>query len=121
MKKLLSLFRKKTKQEPRSPLLEDKPLRRFMGKTILTLFLPLLDTAMGMSRKGRKEFFRTFGQKVRESVAETETDIDDKVLDELIKHDLSQMMTKEVTRSNVMHLFDVRAPYCAWIAFVNKR
>tara|TARA_Y100001960_G_C14233210_1_gene614762 strand:+ start:278 stop:580 length:303 start_codon:yes stop_codon:yes gene_type:complete len=88
MKKLLSLFRKKTKQEPRSPLLEDKPLRRFMGKTILTLFLPLLDTAMGMSRKGRKEFFRTFGQKVRESVAETETDIDDKVLDELIKHDL---------------------------------
>lgn len=60
-----------------------------MSKNALGIFIvPLMKSAMSLSRGARADFFRDWGKKVRALVEESDTEIDDEILDELVTNDL---------------------------------
>ena len=64
-------------------------LFKTMTKNTIGIFIvPLIRSAMSLSRGARADFFRDWGKKVRALVQESETEIDDEILDELVTNDL---------------------------------
>jgi chemotaxis protein histidine kinase CheA len=78
-------FHKKLKTQPTNL----KGLLKTMTKNTLGIFIvPLMKSAMSLSRGARADFFRDWGKKVRALVEESDTEIDDEILDELVTNDL---------------------------------
>lgn len=64
-------------------------LLKTMTKNTLGIFMvPLMKSAMSLSRGARANFFQDWGRKVRALVQESDTEIDDEILDELVTNDL---------------------------------
>tara|TARA_R110000824_G_scaffold121893_4_gene278360 strand:+ start:1870 stop:2160 length:291 start_codon:yes stop_codon:yes gene_type:complete len=80
-----ALFHRKRKTKPNDL---KRVLKTMTQKALGVFIVPLINTAMSLSRGSRAAFFRDWGKKVRTLVQESETKIDDEILDELVKHDL---------------------------------